>query len=110
MMSDRENAARIRAVENLFGASGRSLSIAGRILVGEGHLMKQGRHGAKPKAFFLFNDVLVYGSIILAGSWYKKQKILPLRKNCRYVCCHCLVSPFEILLDDFIFGYGYRKK
>uniref|UniRef100_UPI0037E839A1 pleckstrin homology domain-containing family F member 1-like n=1 Tax=Semicossyphus pulcher TaxID=241346 RepID=UPI0037E839A1 len=78
LMFERENQDRIQALENSFGTVGRPLSKAGRILMGEGRLMKQGRRKPQPKGFFLFNDVLVYGSIILNGRWHKKQKILPL--------------------------------
>lgn len=75
---ERENCERIQAVENSFGASGRSLSKPGRILMGEGRLVKQGRRKPEPKDFFLFSDVLVYGSIVLNGRWRKNQKIIPL--------------------------------
>nr|XP_046272537.1 pleckstrin homology domain-containing family F member 1-like [Scatophagus argus] len=75
---DKENDERIKAVENSFGASGRSLSKSGRILMGQGRLMKQGRRKPQPKDFFLFNDVLVYGSVILNGRFHKNQKIIPL--------------------------------
>lgn len=80
LIFEKENCARIKAVENSFGASGRPLSKPGRILMGEGRLMKQGRRKPQPKDFFLFNDVLVYGSIILNGRWHKKQKIIPLEE------------------------------
>lgn len=75
---DRENSARIHAVESSFGASGKSLYKPGRVLIGEGRLLKLGRRKPQPKVFFLFNDVLVYGSIILNGRWHKNQKIIPL--------------------------------
>ncbi|XP_017275093.1 pleckstrin homology domain-containing family F member 1 [Kryptolebias marmoratus] len=73
-----ENRERIRAVEASFGSAGKPLYQDGRILIGEGKLMKQSRRGLQPKVFFLFNDMLVYGSIILNGRWYTKQQIIPL--------------------------------
>ncbi|KAM4602407.1 pleckstrin homology domain-containing family F member 1 [Polymixia lowei] len=73
-----ENLKRILAVESSFGSSGKPLAVPGRVLVGEGRLTKLSRRGPQPKVFFLFNDVLVYGSIILHGRWHKSQKIIPL--------------------------------
>lgn len=78
----------IKAVENSFGASGRSLSKPGRMLMGQGRLMKQGRRRTQPKVFFLFNDVLVYGSIILTGPLYRNQKIIPLGEKHVYACIY----------------------
>ncbi|XP_029947726.1 pleckstrin homology domain-containing family F member 1 [Salarias fasciatus] len=76
-----ENRDRICAVQNSFGPSGKPLLETNRVLIGEGRLMKMSpRGGPQPKVFFLFNDVLVYGSIILNGRWYKKQKIIPLEE------------------------------
>ncbi|XP_065145654.1 pleckstrin homology domain-containing family F member 2-like [Paramisgurnus dabryanus] len=74
----RVNHERIQAVESTFGRSEKPLQIPGRILVGEGRLLKFCRRGPKPKVFFLFNDVLVYGSIIVPGRWNKKKHIIPL--------------------------------
>ncbi|KAG7239512.1 hypothetical protein INR49_028839 [Caranx melampygus] len=78
MVDQLQNWKRIHAVETSFGPLGRPLFQPGRVLVGEGQLMKQSRRGPKLKVFFLFNDVLVYGSIILRGHWHKNQQIIPL--------------------------------
>ena len=82
------NARRIRVVEQCFGSNGvvsvhmwlvfvplpsfplcwlagQGLIRAGRVLVGEGVLTKLCRKKAKPRQFFLFNDILVYGNIVL---------------------------------------------
>ncbi|XP_059204754.1 pleckstrin homology domain-containing family F member 2-like [Centropristis striata] len=75
---ERENRERVQAVENSFGPGGSSLSKPGRVLMGQGRLIKQGRRKPAPKVFFLFNDVLVYGSIILNNRWYKNPKVIPL--------------------------------
>lgn len=77
----KENLERITVVENSFGPSGRPLSKPGRFLVGEGRLRKQNRRKTQMKDFFLFNDILVYGSIILNGRWHKKQRIIPLGES-----------------------------
>ena len=42
-----------------------SLTKQGRVLVGEGVLTKLCRKKAKPRQFFLFNDILVYGNIVI---------------------------------------------
>ncbi|XP_035471520.1 pleckstrin homology domain-containing family F member 2 [Scophthalmus maximus] len=91
----RENRERIHAVENSFGPSGRPLDKPDRILMGEGHLMKQGRRKLEQKAFFLFNDILVYGSMVLNGRWHKKQKIIPLE---------------DLQLEDVEDGLGLRNQ
>ncbi|XP_030622101.1 pleckstrin homology domain-containing family F member 1 [Chanos chanos] len=75
-----ENRERIAAVENSFGPSGKVLLEPSRILVGEGRLLKLCRRGPQPKAFFLFNDILVYGSIIVPGRWNSNQQIIPLHE------------------------------
>ncbi|XP_072527545.1 pleckstrin homology domain-containing family F member 1 [Salminus brasiliensis] len=75
-----ENRERILAVESSFGPSGKSLLKPERVLVGEGRLMKLCRRRPQPKAFFLFNDILVYGSIVMAGRWHKNQQIIRLEE------------------------------
>ncbi|XP_062405728.1 pleckstrin homology domain-containing family F member 1 [Sardina pilchardus] len=77
---EQKNRERIQAVENSFGPSGKSLVEPGRVLVGEGRLLKLCRRRPQQKVFYLFNDILVYGSIILHGRWHKRQQIIPLEE------------------------------
>jgi len=74
------NARRIRNVEGCFGTSGQPLQVTGRVLVGEGVLTKLCRKKPKPRQFFLFNDVLVYGNIVINKKKYNKQHIFPLEE------------------------------
>ncbi|KPP61479.1 pleckstrin-like domain-containing family F member 1-like [Scleropages formosus] len=73
-----ENAERIAAVESRFGPFGKPLAKPGRALVGEGQLMKLCRRRPQPRMFFLFNDILVYGSSLLSGRWCQKQQVIAL--------------------------------
>ena len=50
------------------------------MLVGEGVLTKACRKKVKPRQFFLFNDLLVYGSIIITKKKYNTQHIIPLEE------------------------------
>ncbi|XP_021263899.1 pleckstrin homology domain-containing family F member 1 [Numida meleagris] len=72
------NSQRIAAVESCFGASGQPLAVPGRVLLGEGILTKECRKKPKPRIFFLFNDILVYGSIVINKRKYNSQHIIPL--------------------------------
>ena len=54
------------------------LLIPGRVLVGEGVLTKICRKRPKPRQFFLFNDIMVYGNILINKKKYNKQHIIPL--------------------------------
>ncbi|XP_046580806.1 pleckstrin homology domain-containing family F member 2-like isoform X1 [Haliotis rubra] len=72
------NARRIACVEQCFGAAGQPLAVPGRVLVGEGVLTKMCRRKPKSRQFFLFNDVLVYGNILIHKKKYNKQHIIPL--------------------------------
>ncbi|KAL6057250.1 hypothetical protein STEG23_005712 [Scotinomys teguina] len=56
------------------------LALPGRVLLGEGVLTKECRKKAKPRIFFLFNDILVYGSIVLSKRKYRSQHIIPLEE------------------------------
>ena len=50
------------------------------MLVGEGVLTKSCRKKPKPRQFFLFNDILVYGNIIINKKKYTTQHIIPLEE------------------------------
>ncbi|XP_046860101.1 pleckstrin homology domain-containing family F member 2-like [Xenia sp. Carnegie-2017] len=78
LVNSEANARRINNVEKCFGASGQPLAIHGRVLVGEGVLTKLCRKKPKPRQFFLFNDILVYGNIVINKKKYNKQHTLPL--------------------------------
>ncbi|XP_067135911.1 pleckstrin homology domain-containing family F member 2-like isoform X2 [Centruroides vittatus] len=78
LVNSEANAQRIATVEYCFGSSGEPLAIQGRVLVGDGVLTKMCRKKPKPRQFFLFNDILVYGNIIIPKKKYNKQHIIPL--------------------------------
>ncbi|EPY79478.1 pleckstriny domain-containing family F member 1 isoform 2-like protein [Camelus ferus] len=67
----------LRGVGAAVGTAGAG---AGRVLLGEGVLTKECRKKAKPRIFFLFNDILVYGSIVLNKRKYRSQHIIPLEE------------------------------
>ena len=86
-----ENARRIKVVQDKFVnsqvghflrlSSGRfhrcsaskNLQKEGRALVGEGILLKVCRKKPKQRAFFLFNDILVYGRAVISGRRVKRR-------------------------------------
>ena len=46
--------------------------------MGEGILTKSCRKKLKKRQFFLFNDIMVYGNIVINKKKYNKQHIIPL--------------------------------
>lgn len=76
-----ENEIRVKAVEDAFAPFGEKLFKPGRALVGEGILTKVCKKKLKKRAFFLFTDILIYGTIILHKSVkkYSGQQIFELR-------------------------------
>lgn len=80
LVNSEANARRIAMAESCFGSAGQPLSVPGRVLVGEGVLTKGCRKEPKPRQFFLFNDILVYGNIIINKKKYNKQHIIPLEE------------------------------
>lgn len=63
-----------------FASQSQPLAIPGRVLVGEGVLTKMCRKRPKARQFFLFNDILVYGNIVIGKKKYNKQHIIPLEE------------------------------
>lgn len=80
LVNSEANARRINMVESCFGSSGQPLGVPGRVLVGEGVLTKMCRKKPKARQFFLFNDILVYGNIVINKKKYNKQHIIPLEE------------------------------
>ncbi|VVD05515.1 unnamed protein product [Leptidea sinapis] len=80
LVNSEANARRIAMVESCFGSSGQSLAEQGRVLVGEGVLTKMCRKKPKARQFFLFNDILVYGNIVINKKKYNKQHVIPLEE------------------------------
>ena len=75
------NARRIALVESCFGTAGQPLAVPGRVLVGEGVLTKACRKKPKPRQFFLFNDILVYGSVMVGSRRrFNKQRVIYLEE------------------------------
>ncbi|XP_044744611.1 pleckstrin homology domain-containing family F member 2 isoform X1 [Coccinella septempunctata] len=79
-LNSEANTRRISMVESCFGSSGQPLGVPGRVLVGEGVLTKMCRKKPKTRQFFLFNDILVYGNIVINKKKYNKQHIIPLEE------------------------------
>lgn len=63
-----------------FFLSFQPLAEQGRVLVGEGVLTKMCRKKPKARQFFLFNDILVYGNIVINKKKYNKQHVIPLEE------------------------------
>ncbi|XP_040574092.1 pleckstrin homology domain-containing family F member 2 isoform X2 [Lepeophtheirus salmonis] len=74
------NKKRIAFVESCFGSAGLPLAVKGRVLVGEGILTKACRKKPKPRQFFLFDDIVVYGNILINKKKYNKQRVIPLEE------------------------------
>ncbi len=73
-----ESCQRIQMIENCFGTSGRTLNEGTRILLAEGILTKRSDGKLVRRHFFLFNDLLVWGSVIKENINYIRQKVVPL--------------------------------
>ncbi|XP_043237331.1 pleckstrin homology domain-containing family F member 2-like isoform X4 [Amphibalanus amphitrite] len=80
LVNSEANTRRIAIVEQCFGSSGQPLAVQGRVLVGEGVLTKMCRKKPKPRQFFLCNDILIYGNIVISKKKYNCQRIIPLEE------------------------------
>eukprot|EP00049_Salpingoeca_infusionum_P027858 m.34710 g.34710 ORF g.34710 m.34710 type:complete len:306 (+) comp9800_c0_seq1:156-1073(+) len=76
-VSKTANQRRIAFVESCFGSHGVPLQSEGRTLLGEGLMNKVCRKALKPRMFFLFNDMLVYGTVVKEKEKYSKQVVIP---------------------------------
>jgi hypothetical protein len=73
------NMDRIRNIEKSFGNDNKTTLVApGRALVGEGVLIKECRKKPKQRYFFLFNDILVYGTSVMSKKKYVNQHVINL--------------------------------
>lgn len=73
------NIDRIKYIEKCFGNDMKTSLISnGRALVGEGVLIKECRKKPKQRYFFLFNDLLVYGTSVISKKKYVNQHIINL--------------------------------
>jgi len=73
------NSERIKNIEKAFGNHNKNpLAVSGRALVGEGALLKECRKKAKTRYFFLFNDILIYGTAVINKKKYINQHIINL--------------------------------
>jgi len=73
------NLERIRVIERCFGTDNKdSLATVGRALVGEGVLIKVCRKKPKARYFFLFNDIMLYGTIVIQKKKYINPHITSL--------------------------------
>jgi hypothetical protein len=87
------NVNKITEIQSRF-QGGEVLIAAGRIFVREGTLMKVCRKGPKPRHFFLFNDVLVYGTILSKGH-YAQQHVLSLDQMSVSAECHYMPQVYS---------------
>lgn len=82
------NIEKITEIQNRF-TGGMVLLYPGRLFIREGLLWKVCRKGPKKRQFFLFNDILVYGSVV--ANRYSNQHILPLSQMS--VSAECYYQP-----------------
>lgn len=96
-----ESAHRIQMIQNSFGTAGTSLNDGSRLLFAEGFLVKRNEERCKRRHFFLFNDILVWGSIIKENINYIRQRVIPLSsleiENIKHSNCWKVVTSGTII-------------
>jgi len=65
---------------------GQPLQAVGRALVGEGVLIKMCRKKPKPRQFFLFNDILIYGNVVINKKKVDNMSLLFMLQDIVTVC------------------------
>ncbi|XP_065838573.1 uncharacterized protein [Oscarella lobularis] len=88
------NQSKIAEIQGRF-QGGCTLLVPGRIFIREGTLLKVCRRGPKPRHFFLFNDVLVYGTVLSRGH-YAQQHVLTLDQMSVSSECHFMPQVYSI--------------
>lgn len=82
------------------------LAVPGRVLVGEGVLTKMCRKKPKARQFFLFNDILVYGNIVI-----NKKKVsllidqiglIDFYQICHFFICISIQYSNQFLYNDHL--------
>ncbi|CAH8524733.1 unnamed protein product [Schistosoma turkestanicum] len=77
----KQNMERIAEVEKLFGFPSNKLVTSNRVLIGEGVLTKICRRKPKLRHFFLFNDVLMYGKILVNRKVLRNPQFIDLSES-----------------------------
>jgi len=73
-----ESSSRIHMIENCFGTAGKPILASHKILLAEGMLTKRCNARAKRRHFFLFNDCLMWGTVLRENLNYIRQRTLRL--------------------------------
>lgn len=78
--SPNESQHRIQMIQNSFGTTGRVLNDGTRVLLAEGFLFRRNKDKCSKRHFFLFSDILVWGSIIKENINYIRQRTIHLKR------------------------------
>ena len=73
-----ESSHRIQMIQNSFGTTGKRLNTGERSLLAEGILLRRGGGRINKRHFFLFDDLLVWGSVVRENINNIRQRTIPL--------------------------------